>query len=263
MRAVWKLSGCLSLLALFGLSQVGLASAFTLERPVVTSHGTTERHACFRGGSEQSGDAVSVIDPAPCSAQRPRPEPLPVHRGGRVTIRTAEQAEQLRITVRSRAETRRLEAHPRDGSGRRWSFQMPRFKTGSDLGITIIYPDGQTSWSLPLRRHNHDPAMTSTDWDGWGTCTVDDSDRDRVCFVGQVGGPAGVLKAPKHARHGERFRFCVIRPNGNRHCTTDRTSGNRSATRFRATRAGTYKLRWRVAGETVARARLRERSPTL
>jgi len=33
---------------------------------------------------------------------------------------------------------------------------MPRFKNGSDLGITIVYPDGQTSWALPLRRHGHD-----------------------------------------------------------------------------------------------------------
>ncbi len=34
---------------------------------------------------------------------------------------------------------------------------MPRFKNGSDLGITVVYADGKTRWSLPLRRHRHDP----------------------------------------------------------------------------------------------------------
>lgn len=157
MRACLKLSACLALLASFGLAQAGVASAFSLESPVVKSHGKTERHACFRGGYEQSGDAFTVYDPAPCKAQRPRPDPLPVHRAGGVAIRTAERAERLRITVRSRAGERSFEAAPRDDSGRRWSFRMPRFKDGGDLGVRIVYADGEASWSLPLKRHRHDP----------------------------------------------------------------------------------------------------------
>lgn len=34
---------------------------------------------------------------------------------------------------------------------------MPRFKNGSDLGIKVVYPDGETSWTLPVKRHRHDP----------------------------------------------------------------------------------------------------------
>lgn len=157
MRAFLRLSGCLVVLALLGLAQAGVASAFTLEGPVVRSHGKTERDACFRGGVQTFDDATQTFSPTPCKAQMPQPEGLPVHRAGRVTIRTAEGAERLQVAVRSRGGTRSFEADPRDDSGRRWSFRMPRFKNGSDLAITIDYADGNTSWTLPLKRHRHEP----------------------------------------------------------------------------------------------------------
>lgn len=155
--ACLKLIVGVALVALLSAGQAAPASAFTLGSPVVTSHSKTERNACFRGGYEQSGDAISVIDPAPCKAQRPRPEALPVHRAGLVRVRTAASADRVRITVRSRAGTQSLDALPGGDRKRRWRFRMPRFKDGSSLGIAIIYPDGRGSWTLPLKRHHHDP----------------------------------------------------------------------------------------------------------
>jgi hypothetical protein len=149
-----KLVGCLVLLAVVGLIETAAASAFTLEQPVVASHGERERHACFRGGIE-SGDDVAIYDPAPCADQKPRPKPLPVHRRGRVSIRTPEAAERVKVTVRSRRGPTILDAHRVEMSDRRWRFRMPRFRNHSKLRITIFYGDGQTSWSLPLERHRH------------------------------------------------------------------------------------------------------------
>jgi hypothetical protein len=150
-----KRGAFIAALGVFALSGGTTAEAFTLEPPTVRSHGVTERHACFRGGVEQDGNVVTVIDPAPCKLQRPRPNPLPVHREGRVHIRTAEQAERVTVTVRSRAGERVLQAHAVDGDHRRWRIRMPRFRDRSKLGITIVYPDGDASWSLPVKRHRH------------------------------------------------------------------------------------------------------------
>ncbi len=141
--------------AAFGLSQAAAASAFTLERPVIKSHGQAERHACFRGAEQRSDGAGAIFDPAPCRLQTPRPERLPVHRGGRVLVRTPEPAERVMARVRSRTGPRTVEAHRIEGSERRWGFRMPRFRNRSRLGITILYGDGHTSWSLPLKRHRH------------------------------------------------------------------------------------------------------------
>jgi hypothetical protein len=153
-RPLGTLVGCCALLAALGLTQTEAADAFTLERPVITSHGVTERHACFRGGFESDG-ASTVYDPAPCKLQKPRPQALPVHRGGRVSIRTPEAAERLKVVVRSRRGTSTFGAHRVEMSDRRWRFRMPRFRNRSKLRFTIFYSDGQTSWSLPLKRHRH------------------------------------------------------------------------------------------------------------
>jgi hypothetical protein len=146
------LLGCVLFLTGFGLVETASAGAFTLERPVVKSHGVTERHACFRGGSESDG---ALYDPAPCTLQKPRPRALPVHRGGRVSIRTPEAADRLKVVVRSRRGTSTFGAHRVEMSDRRWRFRMPRFRNRSKLRFTIFYSDGQTSWSLPLKRHRH------------------------------------------------------------------------------------------------------------
>lgn len=100
------------------------------------------------------------------------------------------------------------------------------------------------------------PAPASDGFRGWATCNrTTPHDRDRVCHVGDA--PAGVLRAPRGARDGERFRFCVVKPGGNQNCKPDRTKGKLSKTRFRIRAAGLYKLRWRMDGDRIAHARMR------
>ena len=100
------------------------------------------------------------------------------------------------------------------------------------------------------------PASASDGFRGWATCNrTTPHDRDRVCFAGDA--PAGVLRAPRGARDGERFKFCVVKPSGNRNCRFDRTHGKLSKSRFRIRAVGLYRLRWRMDGDRIAHARMR------
>lgn len=98
------------------------------------------------------------------------------------------------------------------------------------------------------------PATASADFDGWASCGSN-LDRDRVCFGGDR--PYGVLKAPPRARDGERYKFCVTKPNGRKRCRVDFTTGKKSGNPIRANQVGRYRLRWRVNGHRVARASFR------